>query len=402
MIARPFSRLSWGLLAALLVLAWARPSAAEDRLIVRGNYYREQSTRVLQPLVHVTVDAPDERLTLGAAYLLDAISSASIATGTTAVTGGDNVFTELRHEATGTVASRLGEWSLGGFFRYSTETDYISRALGASVARDLLQRSITLSLSYAYNFDRMFRITNNLGARSPWCGGSFEGTHPGGECSGKGFGEDANLRQVHYVSAAYTHALHKTVLALASIEGGFVLGPQDNPYRGEQIPNVLRETHPLVRKRLALSAAVRWIVPQGRTVFEPRYTSYVDDWGIKAHSIDTRVHFRVARHVRARVRYRFYTQSEAFFWRDDMMYLENPAACTRDTPEGCASADPKLDDWLSHTPGLQVTWELDGLARFRGLGWLENGWIQGTYNHVFQTNRFGYARLGSLAFSVAW
>lgn len=391
--------LGWLLLVLCTIGLWPRASTAEDRVVVRGNYYREKSTRVLQPMVHVTMDVPDERLTLGAAYLLDAISSASIATGTTAVTGGDNVFTEIRHEALGTVGSRLGEWSLGGFFRYSTETDYVSRSAGASLARDLLQRTITLSLSYAYNFDRVFRITNNLGARSPWCGGAINNA---GSCSGDGLGSGTNMLQVHYLSAGYTHALHKTVLAMLNLEGAFARGPQDNPYRGEQIPNVLWETHPTRRNRMAATGAIRWIVPRGRTVIEPRYRFYVDDWGIKAHSIDTRVHFRVARHLRMRVRYRFYTQSEAFFHRDDMGYLESPLACTRDTPDACATADPKLNDWLSHTPGFQVAWELDGLARHRGLGWLENGWIEATYNHVFQTNRYGNARLGSLAFSLAW
>jgi hypothetical protein len=384
----------WWLLLVCLVGVWPRASVAEDRVIIRGNYYRERSTRVLQPMVHVTVDAPDERLTLGAAYLLDAITSASIATGTTAVTGGDHVFTELRHEALGTVGSRLGEWTLGGFFRYSTETDHISRSVGTSVARDFLQRTINLSLSYAYNFDRAFRIVNSLGERAPWCGGAFTVN-----CGSEGGG---NLLQVHYLSAGYTHVLHKTLIALLNVEGAFARGPQDNPYRGEQIPNVLWESHPTERDRIAVSGALRWMIPEGHTVFEPRYRFYADDWGIKAHSIDARVHFRVARYVRMRLRYRYYTQNEAFFWREDMMYEESPLPCTPDTPQGCASADPKLDDWLSHTPGAQITWELDGLARRPGLGWLANGWIQATYNHVFQTNRFGNARLGSLAFSLAW
>ena len=381
------------LLGSLLAL-WPTASAAEDRVIIRGNYYRERSTRVLQPMVHITKDVPDERLTLGAAYVLDAISSASIATGTTAVTGGDHVFTEIRHEALGTVASKLGDWTLGGFFRYSTETDYVSRSVGSSLARDLLQRTINVSVSYAYNFDRVYRIVNSLGERAPWCGGAFTLS-----CTGDAGG---NMLQVHYLSAGYSHILHKTLVAMFNLEGAFARGPQDNPYRGEQIPNVLHETHPNKRDRLAVSGALRWIIPEGNTVFEPRYRFYADDWGIRAHSIDSRVHVRLARHVRMRLRYRYYTQSGAFFWRDDMMYEESPLPCSPDTPQGCSSADPKLSQWLSHTPGAQLTYELDGLSKRKGLAWLANGWVQATYNHVFQTNRFGNARLGSLAFSLAW
>ena len=384
-------------MVALACILGSGRAAAEDRVIVRGNYYREESTRVLSPEVRVTVDAPDERLTFGAGYLLDAVSSASIATGTAVATGGDNVFTELRHEATGTVSSRLGPWQLGTFFRYSTETDYVSRSTGLSFGRDFLQRSINLSLSYAYNFDRAFRIFDSQGRRLPWCGGAIEPS-----CTSDGR-NNSNLLQVHYLAAGYTHAVHKTVLLISTLEYARVDGPQDNPYRGEQIPGVTFETHPLERNRFSWLSSLRWHLPRGRTTLEPRYRFYVDDWGVDAHSVDLRAHFRVLPHLRLRLRYRFYIQSEAVFWRDDMAYQESDQLCTPERPEACASADPKLDDWYSHTPGIQLTYELDGLARRKGLGWLEGGWLQATYNYVHQTNRFGPVRaLGSLAFSLAF
>ncbi|HFE45012.1 MAG TPA: hypothetical protein ENJ18_05885, partial [Nannocystis exedens] len=91
------------MLATLCVsalLSPARPLHADDRLLIRGNYYREQSTRILAPEVMLTKDLPDERLTVGVGYLLDAVSSASIAAGAAAATGGDSVFTEMRHSTT--------------------------------------------------------------------------------------------------------------------------------------------------------------------------------------------------------------------------------------------------------------------------------------------------------------
>ena len=386
-----------GVLLAVLA-ALPRPVAAEDRVTVSGNYYREVSTRVLQPTVDVTVDVPDERLTLGASYVLDAISSASIATGTTAVTGGDNVFTEIRHETAVHASSRLGAWGVGGFFRYSTETDYISRSLGASASRELLQRTITLSLSYAYNFDRVFRIVNATGARAPHCGGTVDVA----ACSDDGAGLGTNLLQTHYVAAGYAHVLHKYVLGLLTTEIAHSRGPQDNPYRGAQILGVENEMHPLVRTRVALAPGLRIIVPRGGLVFEPRYRFNADSWEIRAHAPELRVHWRFAKHFRLRLRYRYYRQNQAFFWRDDGNYTDGPGRCTPDAPTNCASADPKMDGWDSHTPGGQIVWELDGIAKFRGLAWTENGWISATYNHVFQNNRFGNARLGTLAFSLAF
>ncbi len=388
------------LAAACALWVWWVPAGdaqAENRVTMRGQYYRETSTRILQPQVTVTADAPDERLTLGAGYLLDAISSASIASGAAQITGGDKVFHELRHEVTGTVGSRLGEWTLGGFFRYSTETDYISRATGVSLARDLLQRNINLALSYSVNLDRWYRIVNNLGVRQPWCGGAV----PPQGCSKGGVGIGSNFLQVHLFGLNYAHALHKTVLASFHVNYAHQVGPQDNPYR-EGLLGGIEETHPRIRNRVVLTPSVRWAIPKARLVIEPFYAFYVDDWGMRSHSPELRVHGRVARHVLLRGRYRYYKQTAAFFWRKDGQYVDGDAQCTRQHPDNCATADVKVMPWDSHTPGVQLVWEFDGIARHKGLHWLEGGFVEVTYNHAFQHNRYGNARIGNLALSLAF
>ncbi len=352
---------------------------ADDRVTIRGNYYREVSTRVLQPLVIVHKDVPDERLTIGASYMLDAISSASIAAGAAAVTGGDNVFTEIRHETTATVASRLPNWTLGGFFRYSTESDYISRSFGFSVARDLFQRAGTLSVAYSANLDRTFQIRQSFRDTVPWT--SADPDDP----------DATNLVQIHYLSLGYSHALHRTLLAGAVLEGIYATGPQDNPYR--RIDGALNESHPHLRRRLAMTGFLRWAVLKAHMVVEPRYRFYHDDWGITAHAIDPRIHFRVAKHLRLRLRYRFYHQTKAYFF---LPMDERPYPADAEY----ISADPKMSRFLSHTPGLQLVVELDGLARYNRLKWLRGAFIEATYNHVFQTNRFGAARLGNLTLSI--
>lgn len=388
------------MLAVLVLWALPRPSAGEDRVIVRGNYYREASTRVLQPEVDVEVDVPDERLSLGTAYVLDAISSASIASGTAQVTGGDQVFTEIRHEVSGRVGSRLGEWALGGSFRYSTETDYIARGVNVGASRDLLQRSMTLGLSYAYNFDRVYRIQANTRVRAPWCGGSIDVDR----CRSDGRGDGSNLHQVHYVAATYAHAWHRTLLGMFTAEVARSRGPQDNPYRGAQIPTSEVELHPLSRTRMALSGSARWAVPRTPLVIEPRYRFTADSWLIRTHAIDPRIHVRVLDHLRLRARYRYYRQTASFICLDEGAdVMDDGASFYCSTADGSfATADPKMGAFHSHTPGIQLVLELDAIASVRGLAWLEGGWLEATYNHVFQTNRYGNARLGALALSLAF
>lgn len=375
---------------ACLVGLYPAKASADDRMVVRGNYYREDSTRVLAPSVTYRKDVPDERLTLGAQYLMDTISSASIGSGA-AILGGDNVFQEIRHQAAGTASSKLGNWGLNGFFSYSSETDYRSRIAGLGVSREFLQKTLSFSLNYSYSFDRVFRILNNIGARSPWKSNILNE-------DGEPQEGPTNLLQAHYVNLGYGHVYGRTVVAGANLELSRVTGPQDNPYR--RVRNGESETHPMLRHRMAASTYVLWSIPKAHMVIEPRYRYYVDDWDVQGHSIDTRLHFRVARHLRFRARYRFYTQVSAYFYREDGDYAPQDEFKT---------ADPKLWPFRSHTPGLQVTYELDDLARFRGLGWLEGAWIEATYNHVFRLTsdgapdqRYGNARLGSLAFSLGF
>jgi hypothetical protein len=387
-------RATVGLLAFVLAWSWAPRLTAENRMTLRGNYYREESTRVLAPSVAITVDAPDERFTIGAAYLLDAISSASIASGA-ANLGGDAVFTELRHEVTGTVGSKIGDWTMGGYFRYSTETDYVARRAGVSVARDVLERAGTLAFSYGFQFDRYSRVVSADQGTRPWCGGNV-GVN---DCTDKGYGENSNFLQIHQPGVAYTHAFHRTVLGQFGFEYAHQRGPQDNPYRRA---GALNEAHPRRRNRFILSADVRWMIPKARLAFEPFYSFYADDWGVRAHTPELRVHIRIARHWRARVRYQYYRQTASFFWREDGQYAGDPGQCSRDNVGACATADVKVEPYDAHTPGAQLTWELDGIARNRGLHWLEGAWLQATYNHMFQNNRYGNARVGSLEFSLAF
>lgn len=398
--SRLWSRLwsrAW-VLSLLLVIVAASMTApghlrAEDRVTVRGNYYRETSTRVLQPLVTFRKELPDERFALETEYLLDAISSASIAAGALLL-GGDRVFTELRHEATLRGTTQVRDWSAGAFYRYSTETDYTANAFGFGIARDLRQRTINLSINYSTTLNRVYRITNNIGARVPW-------TSSG----------DTNLLQVHYLSLGYSHVLHPILLAGLNLEGTFSEGPQDNPYRRAR--NGSAEIHPWVRRRLSPSGWLRLALPKAKMALEPHYRFYADDWGLLAHNIDARVHFRPHRDLRLRLRYRFYTQNQAVFWRDDGVW---------DVDYPYRSDDPKMDDFRSHTVGLQLVWHLDGLAKFARLRWLAGAWIEANYNHAFvrceelsatcldqdfgyggvRSTRYGDNRYGNLAFSIAF
>ncbi len=322
------------------------------------------------------------RFTIGAEYLLDAVTSASIGAGASAVTGGDFLFTEFRHEGTFRAAGRVRDWSFGGYFRYSTESDWISRSFGFTTSRDVFGRAGTVSATYSANLDSVLQIYG--GRAIPWTGGKMSLDSMSGTDT-----KDTNLLQLHYLSLGYSHALTRRLLGGVAVEGIYASGPQDNPYR--KVRDGLDESHPRLRRRLALSGFLRWAIPRTTLAVESRYRFYADDWGIVAHNPEVRLYARLAKRLIIRLRYRFYHQTGAYFWLADGNYGSDSIYRT---------ADPKMSRFLSHTPGAEVMVELDGLAKFRGLHWMRGAWVSATYNHVIQTNRFGNARLGSLAFSI--
>src|SRR5437016_592371 len=137
--------------ALVCALAGARASAQESqRIDIHGFYYKETSTRVLQPRVELTAEIPQSHgTTVRAFYLLDAITSASIAAGAAR----DNTLTEFRNEVGLAVTQPVGPVALSGYYLRSRESDYDSDTVGGSLAFDLFEKNTTWTLGYAHTFD---------------------------------------------------------------------------------------------------------------------------------------------------------------------------------------------------------------------------------------------------------
>ena len=66
--------------AASLVLLTTTPAWADGTLAVRGVYYKERATRVMQPMMDAIFDAGTHGIVTGH-FLVDAITSASASSG---------------------------------------------------------------------------------------------------------------------------------------------------------------------------------------------------------------------------------------------------------------------------------------------------------------------------------
>src|SRR5262245_45999865 len=135
-------------LAVVLALCAAAPARGDGTLAMRGVYYKERATRVVQPMLDAMFDAGSHGIATGH-FLVDAITSASASSGAADA----KPFTERRYEAGLGYAHELGAITIGGDAKYSTESDYTSIYGGARVQAELGQKNTVLGLGGGVSLD---------------------------------------------------------------------------------------------------------------------------------------------------------------------------------------------------------------------------------------------------------
>ena len=334
-------------LATLATLALAAPARADGELTARGMYYKEERTRVIQPMLDATFDV-GERGSGDAHFLVDAITSASASAGPS----GDG-FTEKRYEAGGSYRRTIGRlFTLGGTARYSTEPDYKAGYGALSGALELLDKNVTVSATLGAARDRIIPA---------------------------GAQEEHALTTV-LGSVAVSQIVSEHGLVGLSYDLIHLDGYQQNPYRRVTIGDnamLMPERHPELRTRHALAASVKWFFPRFDATVIGQYRFYADDWDLHAHTPELRIVKDVGEWITVGVRYRYHRQDAADFYRDKY-----------EVAQTYLSDDTKLSAFDSHLIGARF--ELTGGA-LNVVGALEQARIELVGEYVVQHNTFGNA-----------
>jgi hypothetical protein len=387
-------------LAVASVLAPA-PAQAQSAVLFRGNYWRDRNTRVLQPEVDLSKELPTGT-TIGTHYLLDAITSASVAAGVTS----DQPFTELRNEFGVNVAQRLkSTGQIGASYTYSSESDYWANLVTLSGSVDLNQRNTTLALALAYGHDNVGQRLNGTLAT---------------------LGTLDSFRLI----AGWTQVLSPTLLANFTFDAGVIgFGNKDNGFQANPYRTVLlggspnREVVPFQRIRLAWTLALHMVAPIGSRVvpflaFRPAYRIYWDDWGILSHTPELRMHLPIGL-AELRITGRYYKQGAASFYREQFgtpAYVNTPGE-----PNGAAgapcptclgsfshgpnalffTADPKLSAFGDMLLDVRLLLKLRFTERISH--WFSEGTLELMYGHLFESRyaltAFGDSDLAGVQFS---
>jgi hypothetical protein len=362
---------AWCALVVMAVAPGVPPLArADNHVTVRGAYYRETSTRVVQPVVEVEGDLPGG-FGLKAQYLLDAITSASVAAGTSA----DSIFTEVRNEVA-LVAGWTGErerLTLG--YRYSAESDYWSHGIAASGYVRLWGDSATLAAALGAGFDGAWPR-----ARTPNCPTADQLI--------------CRLRS-YFVGLGYTQIWSPTLLSQLGVEIAYLDGFQASLYRA--VPNLGYENLPSTRLRVVWTPRVAYYLPHSQTGLQLHYRYYRDDWSVSAHMVEGRVYQSLSRDLEVRASYRFYSQTPSNFWCDWMARPDcyGPAATVY-------TADPKLQHVATSMPELKLTWDAVRLRGVPFVGWFSEGSFEISYARLIQNTAFGGAHLLQMGYTLPY
>jgi hypothetical protein len=360
--------------AFVLMLIGASSVRADDHVTVRGAYFKEASTRVVQPVVEIAKDVPGG-IDVTAHYLLDAITSASAVSGGT---GGDSIFTEMRNEVALVVGKTFDRTRIGLGYRYSAESDYWSHGGSLSLSQRFWGDTATVSAFAAASFDSIAVRTRTIncpraeGSNDPGC---KLNTYTGG--------------------ISYAQVISPTLLAQVSYDISYLDGFQANPYR--QVNGFGYEVLPFQRTRQSVTPRVAYYLPRTRTGFQLHYRYYHDSWSIDAHMIEGRVYQALSRDLEIRLSYRHYFQTPSYFWCDVMARSD----CLGSDPKSYTS-DPKLTPVRTEMPEVKLVWDAVALQGVPLLGWFARGTFELSYARYIQNTSFGDANVLQVGYTMPY
>jgi hypothetical protein len=230
---------------------------------------------------------------------------------------------------------------------FSTETDYQSFGLSATLSRDFNQRNTTLTLGLSGNADTVSPI-----------GGAPIGLTPmataitGGEGEGEG-GGPGQSKSVGELLLGVTQVISRGTLTQLNYTYGRESGYLTDPYKIVSVVDgttgELRATNPyLYEKRpdTRTRQALYWKTLHhfSQDVLSATYRYYWDDWGIRSHTFDVKYRVELGGGHYLQPVARYYTQTAADFYRHSL--VDGQAV-------DFVSADYRLGEMTTTTLGLK-------------------------------------------------
>jgi hypothetical protein len=296
----------------------ADASSSEKEAPKRGNlvgrvssevafYSDSESVTVVTPTLAASIENPLAEWSIGARYLVDAVSAASVDIVATA----SRRWKEVRHGGSVDGGYKIGIVGLGASGSFSIEPDFVGWAVGGTLSFDLFQKNATLLAGYSFGHNTIGR-------------------------AGTPFDVFSHVVVSHSINAALTVLVNRDTIL--SFVGDAIIenGDSSKPYRyipmfaanvaptvpvGASIdwvnsnrePERPLEQLPLSRDRFAATVRVAHRFSSSTLRVSERF--YRDTWGLTASSTDVRYIFDIGNRVSLWPQARLHLQTPVAFWQ---------------------------------------------------------------------------------------
>ncbi len=352
-----------------------------------SGYHDSDKTDVLSPAFFFAFESPTAGWGIGGSFLVDVVTAAS----TDIVATASPRWTEKRYVPGLGGHKKFGDVDVNLHAGLSIEPDYFATSVGASVALDLRQKTITPSFGYDFSYDTQGR---------------------------SGTSYDVYSRNItrHAFDGATTFVLDKNSIFTTNMTLVLESGDSSKPYRyipmfskdiaprvqpGQTLPAVnfyrnperVLEQLPLDRQRFALAG--RYARRFTSSTFRAEERLYADSWGLKASTTDMRFFVDVAKDLRLWPHVRFHAQTGTSFWQ--LAYVSDRTATGIQVP-ALRTGDRELGPLFGLTVGGGARFAF-GESKNWALGFTGDVVYTQFLNTLFILQRFGY--LGALTLEVA-
>ena len=312
---------------------------AEDELELYYSYYTDDSgLNVTSPSFFISKDISKDSI-LGFMYLHETYeksaqggtADADVVSGaTTVVGGGGSSFEEKRNEIGAYATHQLfKDTKVGIGYYYGDEEDYKSGTLTFSADQELFDKNLTLSGRIMFGHDEVDKQDAD---------------------ATESFPKDKDVER-------FVFAATQLISPRSFIVGGLALENQEgylsSPTRRIAIDTsvgaggvrvVYDERHPDERLRQVYFLRGKQFLLT-KSAIDLNLSYYTDDWGVDANSAEFRFSQYISPQFIARLRYRYYQQSEADFYETDYTVAEE-----------IMTADARLREYESRLYGFKFTY----------------------------------------------
>lgn len=320
-------------------------SAAQWQHTITSFHYSEADERVKDTSLQIrsTRTTEDEK-TLSLSVSVDSLTGASPSGKVPENGQGGMLLSTLkdtRYSASAGYSQRLLDDSFIGSvgISYSGENDYTHTGVNGSISKELNDKHTTLSLGVAVAADQIDAVSGN---RTP------------GTSTNTAANIGAQDKDVTDVVIGVSQVLSKTAIAQLNYSNSRSRGYLNDPYKvvsevdsAGRLRNQITEARPDARNGHSVFAALNKQVEGG--VVKPSYRYFTDDWGIDSHTVELRYAMEMANEREFEPFIRYYTQSQADFYRAQISNTEPLPAQL--------SSDYRLSEFAATTLGFVYRWK---------------------------------------------